>query len=168
MLVLNRRVGESIYIGDDVCVTVFDRLRDHTTIGVLAPPAMRLRIHDVQMRPKVLEGGAHFYLLTLVNGQGFVIGDADVRVKFKGSGITTLGARPKQVRVAIQAPAHIQVHREEIYTQIRAGEGRRSPTPTFAKRLQQANALLSREADAMPPWASVGMRAPANAEFIFV
>ncbi len=167
MLVLNRRIGQSIYIGDDVCVTVFGRRRNHATIGVLAPPAVCVRSADTTPRPRVLESGAHFYLLTLLTGEGFVVGDSEVHVKFKGSGLPTLGAQPKQVRIAIRAPAHVQVHREEVYAQIQAADGLRSSALVFAKWLQQANASLSRQTDAMPSWSSAGARAPANAEFVF-
>jgi carbon storage regulator CsrA len=42
MLILNRRVGETICIGDDVRVTVYDKLRYHVTMGVIAPPSAQL------------------------------------------------------------------------------------------------------------------------------
>ncbi len=167
MLVLNRRIGQSIYIGDDVCVTVFGRRRHHTTIGVLAPPEVCVTYADPAVRPRVLESGAHFYLLTLLTGEGFVVGDAEVRVKFKGLGMPTLGAQSKQVRIAIQAPAHVQVHREEVYAQMQTADGLRSSALVFATWLQQANASLLRQNDATPSWSSAGACAPANAEFVF-
>ena len=37
MLVLTRRVGESILIGDDVVVTVLELSRDQVRIGIRAP-----------------------------------------------------------------------------------------------------------------------------------
>ncbi|MGD9705999.1 MAG: carbon storage regulator, partial [Acidimicrobiia bacterium] len=37
MLVLTRRVGQSILVGDDIVVTVLDNGRDQVRIGISAP-----------------------------------------------------------------------------------------------------------------------------------
>jgi carbon storage regulator CsrA len=167
MLVLNRRVGQTIYIGDDVCATVFGKLRDHATIGVLAPAAATVRFGGAVLMPIVLDSGERFYLLTLLSGEGFAIDAAEVRVKFGSARQPPLGVRSKHVQLAIQAPAHIAVHREEVYAQIQAKAGQCKPVVSFAKKLQQANASLRRRRSAPLSWASAGALAPANAEFIF-
>lgn len=49
MLILTRRVGESIMIGDDIKVTVLDSRSGQTRIGVDAPksiPVHREEIYD--------------------------------------------------------------------------------------------------------------------------
>ncbi len=166
MLLLNRQVGQTIYIGDDVCATVFGKLRDHATIGVLAPAAAIIRFGGAELEPIVLDSGERFYLLTLLSGEGFAIDATEVRVKFGSAKQPPLGVRSKRMQLAIQAPAHIPVHREEIYAQIQDAVGC-SPVVSFAKKLQQANESLHRRRMAPLPWASAGARAPANAEFIF-
>lgn len=167
MLLLNRRIGQTVYIGDDVCATVFAKLRERTTIGVLAPASAAVRFAGAMMTPSVLDGGERFYLLALLSGESFTIDATEIRVKFGSARRLPLGARSKHVQLAIQAPAHVAVYREEVYAQIQAAAGRCRPVVSFAKKLQQANASLCRRPLAPLPWASAGALAPANAEFIF-
>jgi sRNA-binding carbon storage regulator CsrA len=166
MLLLNRRIGQTVYIGDDVCATVFAKLQERTTIGVLAPASAAVRFAGAVMTPSVLDSGERFYLLALLSGEGFTIDATEIRVKFGSARRPPLGARSKHVQLAIQAPAHVAVYREEVYAQIQELE-RSSPVVSFAKKLQQANASLRRRRSAPLPWASAGALAPANAEFIF-
>jgi len=52
-------------------------------------------------------------ILTRKPGETIIIGD-DIKV-------TVLGVASKQIRIGIQAPSNISVHREEIYERIKAG-----------------------------------------------
>jgi carbon storage regulator len=71
-------------------------------------------------------------ILTRRVGESVMIGD-DVT-------ITVLGVKGNQVRVGINAPKHVAVHREEIYERIKreqhlvaAGNGETpQPVPSFA------------------------------------
>lgn len=47
MLILTRRVGESIVIGDDIVVTVVEAGRDHVRLGVEAPRSIAVHRHEV-------------------------------------------------------------------------------------------------------------------------
>ncbi len=47
MLVLTRRVGESILIGDDIVVTVLELNRDQVRIGIRAPRAVSVHREEV-------------------------------------------------------------------------------------------------------------------------
>lgn len=47
MLVLTRRVGESIIIGDNIVVTVIDAGRDHVRIGIDAPRQVAVHRQEV-------------------------------------------------------------------------------------------------------------------------
>jgi carbon storage regulator len=52
-------------------------------------------------------------VLTRTPGEKLIIGDSEIQ-------ITILNIRGNQVRLGIQAPKHIAVHREEIYERIQA------------------------------------------------
>jgi carbon storage regulator len=47
MLVLTRRVGQSILVGDDIVVTVLDNGRDQVRIGIRAPRTMSVHREEV-------------------------------------------------------------------------------------------------------------------------
>ena len=52
-------------------------------------------------------------ILTRHPGQSLIIGDNEITV-------TVLGIRNNQIRLGIEAPADVAVHREEIYKRIKA------------------------------------------------
>jgi sRNA-binding carbon storage regulator CsrA len=143
MLILTRRVGETIYIGDDVCITVYDKLRYHVMIGVLAPANIELSFSDTCVRPAVLPDGERFYLLTLVSDDVFSVGEARVRVDFRPSFLGAGALRARQVRIGIAAPKQIDVHREEIYVRKLIACGKPPPPMPFCDWLRQANLAVS-------------------------
>jgi carbon storage regulator len=61
-------------------------------------------------------------ILTRRVGESVVIGE-DVTV-------TVLGVKGNQVRIGINAPKHVAVHREEIYERIKSGRGAADGSPT--------------------------------------
>jgi len=59
MLVLNRKVGEKIVVGDDVEITVVDIHSDKVVLGVTAPkevPVHRREVFDAIRRNEEEEG----------------------------------------------------------------------------------------------------------------
>ncbi|MBW3599858.1 MAG: carbon storage regulator [Planctomycetes bacterium] len=42
MLVVNRRAGERVYVGEDVVITVCATRRGHVRLGIAAPPEVRI------------------------------------------------------------------------------------------------------------------------------
>ena len=72
-------------------------------------------------------------ILTRRVGETVMIGDEVT--------ITVLGVKGNQVRIGINAPKHVAVHREEIYERIKReqrangngnGNGESAPVPSFA------------------------------------
>lgn len=50
MLILTRRIGETIRIGDDVCVTVLGIKGSQTRIGISAPTTVEVHREEVFQR----------------------------------------------------------------------------------------------------------------------
>ncbi len=56
MLVLSRKLGEKIYVGDDIIVTVVDIDRGKVRIGIEAPrdvPVFREEVMDIGKKKKI-------------------------------------------------------------------------------------------------------------------
>lgn len=49
MLILTRRVGESIVIGDDIVVTIVEAGRDHVRVGIEAPRSVDVHRQEVYL-----------------------------------------------------------------------------------------------------------------------
>ena len=66
------------------------------------------------MSASIVQGAVEVLVLTRKPNQSIMIGD-DIEV-------TILSVVGDKVRLGIQAPAHVQVYRSEIYTEIKGGE----------------------------------------------
>ncbi len=131
MLVLNRRVGQTICIGDDVCVTVYDKLRYHVTMGVISPADAQVSFGQVYLRPAILPDGERFYMFSLLSSERFRIDDVELQVGFTPSYLG-IAIRKRQVRIAIAAPPSVAVDREEIRLQRLERDSKRRPSMPFA------------------------------------
>jgi sRNA-binding carbon storage regulator CsrA len=143
MLALTRRIGESIYIDGDIGVTVYDLLRYHVTLGVVAPASVSLTLQGATLRPAVLDDGSCFYLLSMVNRDSFVVGEAEVSVAFQSTFLRSGSLRSRQVRLLISAPPSIVIDREEIHLRKRAAAGLALPVLPKCAWLHRANRAVS-------------------------
>jgi carbon storage regulator len=125
MLVLTRRVGESIRIGNDVRLTILCKLRAHLTVALAVPPNIIITDDtDMPVSPvRKRHRRGKRYLIAVMVGDSLRIGD-EVVVSFgDGPFVGYLGlVRGRQVRIGIDAPREVAVHREEIYQRIQRGE----------------------------------------------
>jgi sRNA-binding carbon storage regulator CsrA len=143
MLTLTRRTGETIYFGDDICITVYDRLRYHVMIGVLAPANARLQFGDTCLRPAILPDGERFYLLTLLSQDVFFIEYVRVKVRFNPTYLAAASLRTRQIKIDVHAPQAVEIYREEIYLRRLQEAGKRLPEMPFSAWLCQANLAVS-------------------------
>lgn len=131
MLVLTRRIGESIRIGESVRLTVRGKLRGHIALTLDTPAHVRV-IDDAGavLLPERHGRGGRRYRASLLVGDSLRIGEhATVWI---GSGPEAAAAsrtRGRQVRIGIEAPRGVAVHREkhvrETLPRRRANDGRR-------------------------------------------
>jgi carbon storage regulator len=124
VLVLTRRVGESIRIGDSLRLTVRAKLRGHITLTLYAPTRARLTDDaDNQLLPQKCGRHRHLYRISLLLGDSLRIGEV-VTVWIGGGPKRGRMApvRGGQVRIGIEAPECVKVYREELYQRIRRGE----------------------------------------------
>lgn len=125
MLVLTRRIGESIRIGDGVRLTILSKLRAHLTVALAVPTNVAITDDtDMPVSPvRRRHRRGKRYLIPVMVGDSLRIGD-EVVVSFgDGPFVGYLGlARGRQVRIGIDAPREVPVHREEVYQRIQRGE----------------------------------------------
>jgi len=121
MLVLTRKIGQALHIGDHVRVCLRDKTRFHTVVSVLAPLELPVEWDDRPLRPARLPQGGGMTLIPLLSGERFRVGDAAVRVWFD-TGPGARRYRERAVRFGVGAPLDVAVHREEVLARIRASQ----------------------------------------------
>lgn len=121
MLVLTRKLGQAIHIGEHVRIRLRDKTRFHAVVAVLAPLELPVEWDDRPVRPAWLPQGGGMSLIPLLSGERFRVGDALVRVWFD-TGPGARRYRERAVRFGVGAPLDVAVHREEVLARIRASQ----------------------------------------------
>jgi sRNA-binding carbon storage regulator CsrA len=121
MLVLTRHVGEKIYIGDAVCLTVVGRLCGFVFFEITAP-----RTACVESDGSMTNTGHAFrddtrYLFSLHTGESVRVGDAVILLCGHPRRKKTRG---RQIRIGIEAPKSTAILRSEIAHRYHDGHAR--------------------------------------------
>lgn len=136
MLVLSRQRDESIMIGDNIVITIVHIRGDKVRLGIIAPPEIpvhRLEVYKAiqrerlgdspckpQPEPSVLASifsktpppvRPGMLVLSRKRDESIMISDIIV--------ITIVDIRGDKVRLGIDAPTEIPVHRQEVYEAVR-------------------------------------------------
>lgn len=133
MLVLTCRIGDTVRIGDDLCMTVQSRFRDRVTVGVVAPAAMDLHFDNACLRPSVLPDGRWSYLFSMLAVRRYRVGDVEVCVWLPGDTVSLAADCHEFLHVGVIAPSALQVSCEPWTPDARSVDVRsRAPSALFS------------------------------------
>lgn len=116
MLVLSRRPGTAIIIDHNVTVTVELVAGDEVCLKVDCPDGVSVERTEVVEVARELDARgqvwdpSRMHVLSRRARPGLVIGS--------GIRIAVLAISNEAVRIGVDAPAHVEVHRDEVYRQI--------------------------------------------------
>jgi sRNA-binding carbon storage regulator CsrA len=111
MLVLTRHVGEQIYIGDAVCLTVVGRLCGSVFFEITALRTMRVEYDESTANAEHTLRDDSRYLFSLHTGESVRVGDAVILLCGHPRRKKTRG---RQIRIGIEAPKSTAILRSEI------------------------------------------------------
>lgn len=109
MLVLTCRVGDTVRIGDDHCMTVQSRLRGRVTVEVIAPAGVDLYFDNACLRPSVLPSGAWSYLFSMLAVRSYRVGKVEVRVWLPGDAVSLAADCDEYLHIGVIAPQSLRV-----------------------------------------------------------
>lgn len=133
MLVLTCRIGDTVRIGDDLCMSVQSRCRDRVTVGVVSPAGVDLYFDNACLRPSVLPGGAWSYLFSMLGVRRYRVGDVEVCVWLPGDTVSLAADCDEFLHVGVFAPSALQVSCERQAPDIRSMDARsRAPSALFS------------------------------------
>lgn len=113
-LVLNRRTGESLRIGEAVRLTVRDRRGASVLIAIAAPLDVLVADEDGVLQLVTAANGSALYLLWLLAGESLQVGEATVIVGDAAGAKRKVRGGQRQVRITVVAPRDLAIQREEV------------------------------------------------------
>ena len=117
MLTLTRRMGESLQIGENACLTLWARHGGQVLASVMVTAEIPVEIDGVLAEPSGLPHGLCWHMRWLRCGDRVRIGEAVVRVGDGGKRQAGDRGGQRQVRIAIEAPRSLAVVRaDDLYT----------------------------------------------------
>lgn len=107
MLVLMRKAGESIYIGDDIVVTLLGFDRHRAKLSILADRSIPIDSHR-SSNPGKQHGDGRGHLVLVRHEQEPIWIGRDITV-------TVVAIERGKVRIGVDAPAQFRIDRDEIH-----------------------------------------------------
>lgn len=139
MLVLTRAIGQTLYIGRDVSVTVYDRMRYHATLAIVAPSHCKVRYGSQPLGFASCPQGERLYLVTLLEDDAIWIDEAEVRLAFT-AGLPEMRPMPERsLRLLVNAPRSLSIYREEVYLRRLREMGETLPAAPMCARIDGIN-----------------------------
>jgi sRNA-binding carbon storage regulator CsrA len=114
MLVLTRKPGRSIYIGDTIRLKLLYVLRSMALIEIFAPLETQVIEDDIKLRPDGLLAQAARYVSWQFVGDALRIGEATVLIGHYKDALHAQPASGRSLRIGIDAPRHIVILRDEL------------------------------------------------------
>lgn len=118
MLVLTCRIGDTVRIGDDLCMTVQSRFRDRVTVGVVAPAGVGSVLRERLSAAFSAAGRAWSYLFPMLAVRRYRVGDVEVCVWLPGDAVSMAADCDELLHVGVIAPTALRVPREQDTTGI--------------------------------------------------
>lgn len=106
MLILSRRLYETVEIGADLTVTILGFKGNQVSVGITRPEGGAVMRPDVKVTVLGRQGARISVGITLCIGDAVELG-SEVKV-------TVLGRKANQIRVGIKAPPNVEVDRGEV------------------------------------------------------
>lgn len=125
MLVLSRKESEDIIINNNIAVTIIEMRGNKARIGIKAPkniPIYRAEIDDNEkrrVRQKANQAGSSTVDINKAGGYLTITREKDQRIEIGDNiSIMVVEIRGDKVRLGIEAPKEVPVHRKEVYDAI--------------------------------------------------
>lgn len=130
MLVLTCRVGGTLRVGDDICVTFERRMRDRVAVWVMTPAGVNLFLDRACLQPSILPSGSQSYLFSLLGIRRFRVGSIEVGVWLPGEVVALASDCDEFIHVGIHAFEPIRIGYEEKNLTIPNRPGGEDANPT--------------------------------------
>jgi hypothetical protein len=112
--ILTCRIGDIVWIENDICVTVQSRYRQRITVSVIASAHMKLHFGGTVLRPSVLPSGTCSYLFSLQGLRQFQIGEIEIRAWLPGDTVPTAADCLNHLHIGVIAPEPCRIRHDRV------------------------------------------------------